>query len=154
VQGLSSVEQDDSRDQLDGGEEISSEFVVARGDSSVMLDFVEEPLDEIALGVEREVTIALDLAVSFWRDHWSDCPPIEGVDQLIGVVSLVGNERTRIGIFEQRLRAIQVMVLPWRQHQVARITQGIDERVNFGGQSSTRSADRLRTVFFRAPALC
>jgi hypothetical protein len=29
---LSSVEQDDSRDQRDGGEKISSEFVVARGD--------------------------------------------------------------------------------------------------------------------------
>jgi hypothetical protein len=46
------------------------------------------------------------------------------------------------------------MVLPWRQHQIARITQGIDERVDFGGQSPTRSADRLRAVFFRAPALC
>ena len=42
VRACLSVEQDDSRDQLDGGENISSEFVVARGDSSVMLDFVEE----------------------------------------------------------------------------------------------------------------
>jgi len=47
-----------------------------------------------------------------------------------------------------------LMVLPWCQHQAARITQGIDERVDFGGQSSARSADRLRAVFFRAPALC
>jgi hypothetical protein len=46
------------------------------------------------------------------------------------------------------------MVLPWRQHQVARISQGIDERVDFSGQSSARSANRLRAVFFRAPALC
>ncbi len=119
-----------------------------------MLDFVEEPLDEISLAIEREITIALHLAVGFWRDHWSDCPLIECVDQRIGVVSLVAEERMRIGIFEQRLRASQVMVLPWRQHQVARITQGIDKRVDFGGQSSARSADRLRAVFFRAPALC
>jgi hypothetical protein len=46
------------------------------------------------------------------------------------------------------------MVLPWSQHQVTGITQGIDERVDFGGQSSARSADRLRAIFFRAPALC
>jgi hypothetical protein len=46
------------------------------------------------------------------------------------------------------------MFLPWRQHQVTGITQGIDERVDFGGQSSARLADRLRAVFFRAPALC
>ena len=96
----------------------------------------------------------LHLTVFLWWDHWSDCPLIECVDQRIGVVSLVADERTRIGIFEQRLRASQVMVLPWRQHQVARITQGIDERVDFGGQSSARSADGLRAVFFRAPALC
>ena len=35
-----------------------------------------------------------------------------------------------------------------------RQAQGVDERVNFGGQSTARSADRLRAVFFRAPALC
>ena len=131
-----------------------SEFIIARGDGPIMLDFVEESLDEIALAIEREITIALHLAVGFWRDHWSDCPLIECVDQRIGVVSFVAEKRTRIGIFEQRVRASQVMVLPWRQHQVARITQGIYERVDFGGQSSARSADRLRAVFFRAPALC
>jgi hypothetical protein len=77
-----------------------SEFVVARGDSSVMLDFVEEPLDEITLAVEREITVAIHLAAGFWRDHWSNCPPVECVDQRICVVGLVANESTRIGIFE------------------------------------------------------
>ena len=119
-----------------------------------MLDFVEEPLDEISLAVEREITIAFHLAVGFWRDHWSDRPLIEHVDQRISVVCFVAEERTGIGIFDQRLRASQVVALPWRQHHVARITQGIDERVDFGGQSSTRPANRLRAVFFRAPALC
>ena len=119
-----------------------------------MLDLVEEALDKIALAIEHEVAIALHVAVGFWRDHRSDCTLVEGVDQRIGVVSLVADERTRLGIFEQRLRASQVMVLPWSQHQVTGITQSIDERVDFGGQSSARSADRLRAIFFRAPALC
>jgi hypothetical protein len=119
-----------------------------------VLDFVEEALDEIALAIEREITIALYLAVGLWRDHWSDCPLIERFDQRIGVVSLIADERTWIGILEQRLRASQVMVLPWRQHQAERIAQGIDERMDFGGQSSARSADGLRAVFFCAPALC
>jgi hypothetical protein len=34
------------------------------------------------------------------------------------------------------------------------IAQGVDEGVDFGGQSATRSADGLFAVFFRAPALC
>jgi hypothetical protein len=46
------------------------------------------------------------------------------------------------------------MVLARRQHEVDRITQRVDKRVDFGGQSSARSSDGLRAVFFRAPALC
>jgi len=53
-QGLSSFEQDDSSDQLDGGKKISSEFFIARGNGPVVLDFVEETLDEIVLAIERE----------------------------------------------------------------------------------------------------
>jgi hypothetical protein len=46
------------------------------------------------------------------------------------------------------------MILPRRQHQFDRISQGINERMDFGGQSAAGSPDGLRTVFFRAPALC
>ena len=139
---------------MDGGKKISSEFIIPRGDGSIVLDFVEKPLDEVALAIEREITITLHLAVCLWGDHWKDCPLIERADQRIGVVSFVADDRARVGVFEQRLRAGQVMVLSWRQHQVDRIAQGVDERVDFGGQSSARFADGLRAVFFRAPALC
>jgi len=44
--------------------------------------------------------------------------------------------------------------LPGRKHQLDGIAQGIDERVDFGGQSAARAPDRLLAVFFRAPALC
>jgi hypothetical protein len=44
--------------------------------------------------------------------------------------------------------------LTWREHQVDGIAECIDERIDFGGQSATRSTDRLLAVFFRAPALC
>jgi hypothetical protein len=46
------------------------------------------------------------------------------------------------------------VVLSWRKHQLDGIAQRIDERVNLGAQSAARAADRLRTVFFAAPALC
>ena len=65
-----------------------------------MLDFVEEALDEIALAIKHEITVARHLAVGLWRDHWNDGPPIEAVDQRIGVVSLVADEGARISRFE------------------------------------------------------
>jgi hypothetical protein len=44
--------------------------------------------------------------------------------------------------------------LPGCEHQLDGIAKGIDERVDFGRQSTAGSADRLFAVFFRAPALC
>ena len=44
------------RDKLNSGEEVSCEFIVSCGDCPEMFEFVEEALDEVALGVEREVS--------------------------------------------------------------------------------------------------
>ncbi len=71
-----------------------------------------------------------------------------------GVVDPRPGGHVWIGVVDQRFRASKIMSLAWREHQRDGIAQGIDERVNFGGQSTARSADRLRAVFFRAPALC
>jgi hypothetical protein len=60
----------------------------------------------------------------------------------------------RIGSFEQRLRASQIMGLTRREHHIDGIAERIDEDVNFGAQSAAGSTDRLLAVFFRAPALC
>ena len=54
----------------------------------------------------------------------------------------------------KRLGASQIVILARAEHHLDRIAEGIDERVNFGGQSAAGSADGLRAVFFWAPALC
>ena len=154
ARALSSVEQDDSAGELDAGEEISGEFVVARGDGPKVLEFVEEALDEIAFAIEREIASSRGLAVGLWGNHRGDLAPVERVDQRISVVSLVADQGLRIGAIDQRLRASQIVGLPWREHHIDRIAERIDQDVDFGGQSAARSADRLRAVFFRAPALC
>jgi DDE superfamily endonuclease len=64
------------------------------------------------LPIERKIEIALHLAVGFWRDHRGDCALLECVDQRIGVVSLVADERARIGIFKQRFHRIAFHYTP------------------------------------------
>jgi hypothetical protein len=44
--------------------------------------------------------------------------------------------------------------LPRCEPDIDGIAEGIDQDVDFGGQSAARPADRLLAVFFRAPALC
>jgi hypothetical protein len=62
-----SVKQDDSADEMYGGEEISREFVVARCDGSEMLDRVEEPFNQITFVIECEIATALDEPVDLGR---------------------------------------------------------------------------------------
>ena len=92
--------------ELNCGEKISGELVVAGGDCAKVLKFVEEALDEIAFAVEREIAIPRGLAIGLWGNHRSDPPSGEGFDQRIGVVSLVADQGLRIDAVDQRLRAM------------------------------------------------
>jgi hypothetical protein len=136
------------------GKEISCELVISCGDGAKVLEFVEEALDEVAFAIEREVAMPRRFAIGFWGNHRGDASLRERVRQRIGVVSLVAKQGTRIDTVDQLLCASQIVGLPRRKHQFDRIAQGIDERMDFGRQSSAGSADRLFAVFFRAPALC
>jgi hypothetical protein len=102
---VSSVEQDHSAGELQAGEEISGQFIVARGDGTKVLEFVEEAFDEVALAIEREITIARRLAVSFGGNHRGDIAPFERGDEGIGVERLVAEQRPWIDTFQQRFRA-------------------------------------------------
>ena len=139
---------------MDASEKISGELVVTRRDGAKVLQFIEESLDEIALAVEDEVTRRRCLTIGFGRDHRIDVSLGKSVAERIGVVCLVSDQRLWFDCFEQRLRASQIVNLTWREHHIDGIAERIDEDVNFGGQSTTGSADGLFAIFFRAPALC
>ena len=139
---------------MNSSEEISSEFVVACGNGTKVREFVKEALDEIAFAIEREVAIPRGLAIGLWGNHGGDLSPVESVDQRISVVGLVADQGPRIGAIDQRLGTSQIVGLPRREQQCDGVAQGIDERVDLGGQSAAGSANRLFAVFFRAPALC
>jgi hypothetical protein len=119
-----------------------------------VFESIEEAFDEVAFAVEREIARSRGLAVGLGRNDRSNSSLGEGVDERVGVVRLVAKQCVWIGVVDQRLGASKIMSLAWREHQRDGIAQGIDKRVNFGGQSTARSADRLRAIFFRAPALC
>ena len=87
------VEQDHGAGELDAGEEICGEFVIAGGDGTKVLEFVEEALDEVALAIEHEITTARHLAVGLGRDQRRDVAPFECVNEGVGVEGLVAKHR-------------------------------------------------------------
>jgi hypothetical protein len=78
----------------------------------------------------------------------SDRSIVEGGDEGVGVERLVGDQSARRDGFDQRFGTSQIVILAGAEHHLDGIAEGIDERVNFGGQSAAGSADGLRTVFF------
>jgi len=119
-----------------------------------MFEHVEETFDEIAFAVEGEIARARGFSVGLGWDDWGDRSIAEGGDEGVGVEGLVGDQSAGIDGFDQRFGASEIVILAWAEHHRDRIAEGVDERVNLGGQSAAGSADGLRAVFFWAPALC
>jgi hypothetical protein len=92
-------------------QEISGGFLVACCDGSKVLDGVEETLDQVAFAIEREVAGALDGAVRFGRDHHLDGARCQGRDEMVGVVSVVGEQGCGLDLRQQRIGLCDVMDL-------------------------------------------
>ena len=137
--------------ELNAGEEISGEFVVARGDGPKVLEFVEEALDEIAFAVEREIAISRGLAVGLWRNDGDDLALVERIDQRISIVSLV----CRSGPADRRHRSMALRKpdrgLARREHHLDRIAEGIDEHDGFWWSIRRAIGRSLARRFFSSP---
>ena len=139
---------------MDTGEKISGEFVIACRDGAKVLEFVEEALDEIALAIKGKIAGQRLRAAGMGRNHRGDLSLGEGLDKAVGIVCLIGDEGPGMRVLEQRLAARKIVGLSWSENELKRIAEGIDKGVNFRAQSAAGSTDRLRAVFFGAPALC
>ena len=76
-------------------------------------------------------------------------------DQRIGIVALVGSDRLRAGgLFQQceRLRDVGLLGACYRERD--RVAERVRNSMDFTAESAARAAQRLRTVFFLAPAAC
>jgi hypothetical protein len=152
---VSSVEPEQYANHRHRGQKRIGEFVVASGDGSVLLEFTEEPLDEIALAIEGEIGFTRLAAIGFGRDDGRDAALLQRLDQRIAVIALVGKEGFGLDMIEQRHRLCDVGRLARRQRQRHGIAERIDDGVDFGRQAAAGSADGLvPAVFFWAPALC
>ena len=79
---------------------------------------------------------------------WDNCSIVEGGDEGVGIERLIGDQSAGVDGSDQRFGASQIVILARAEHHLDRVAEGIDERVNFGGQSAAGSANGLRTVFF------
>ena len=73
----------------------------------------------------------------------------------IGVIALVGQERSGLDLVEQRYGLADIGDMAGRERQRHRVAERIDNGVDLGRQPTAGSADGLAlAIFFWAPALC
>lgn len=153
---MSSIEPDDRSDEIDGGEEVFCGFFVPGRDGTELLDFGEEILNQMARLVDISVDVARQSAV---RPGWDDrCFAGSGQgckDPCIGIECFVGYQHVSLHRWQKSVGTRQIMGLSAGQMEADRVAQRIDQGMDLGTQSATRSPDRFIVAgFFFAPALC
>ena len=140
---------------MESSEIVAGSLFITRGDAAKVLDGIEEPLDEIALVVERKIAVPFDLAVRFGRDHRFDGARFQAFDEDIAVVSLVPEERCGLDLSRERFGLSDVVCLSSSQTEHEGISQAVDDGMDFRRQAAARAAYGLVLApFLRAPALC
>ena len=120
-----------------------------------MFEFVEEALDEVALAVALQIDGSDDPNVALAGDV-GGCPQRgEEVDDRAGAVAAVGDRLASWAqAVDQAWQSGFVGGLPRGQQQSNRQTHGIDDGVDFGAQSATRTANGVILAPFFPPAAC
>jgi hypothetical protein len=140
---------------MEGGEEISGGFVVARGDGSELFEFAEEVLDQVARFVELAVKLVrCRSVVPGWDDGGFAGGGERPDNAMIGVKGLVGDHQIGLHLRQQRIGAVEVVGLPPGQQKPQRIAERVDQRVDFCAQPAAAAANRLIIVFFWGRRRC
>jgi hypothetical protein len=99
-----------------------------------VFDFVEEPLDEIALAIECEVAKPMNKPVRLGRNDGNCTVCCDQFHNGIAVVTLVGQHIACANIFQQWLGLGAVGDIAGCQDQANGIAQRIAQGVEFCGQ--------------------
>ena len=120
-----------------------------------MFDYIEKPFDEIALAIQREVTLTLDLAIGFRRDGHLNAALFETFDIAVGIIAFVAEERPGLDPGGQRLGLLDVMNLTAGKAEHERVAQSIDNRMDFRRKGSPELAEgppRERPMAWSVPS--
>jgi hypothetical protein len=119
-----------------------------------MFKLAEEALDQIALSVDALVDRTVDDPLSCRRDMGFGAAGSDQIEERIGIVTSIGDDVAAFEAFEQEGCGAQVMGLAGGQHEPHWQPIFIDQGVDFGAQSSTRTTDGVIFAPFFPPAAC
>ena len=127
----------------------SGSGVVSGGDGTEMLEFVEEPFDQITPAIEPFVEGRQVHPVRHKSDVGSGATRGKVLTQGVAVVGAVGQQNIATAeCAEHILRATSVMGLAFGELEDDWQTAGVNERVDFRRQPTARTAHATGSRFF------
>ena len=119
-----------------------------------MFELAEEAFDQVALAIDALVDRAVDEALSGRGDVGFGPALPDQVEERICVVATIGDDVAAFQAIEQNRRCTQVMGLSGCQHEPDRQAVLIDQSIDLGAQSSTRTTNGVIFAPFFPPAAC
>lgn len=130
-------------------------LVEAGCDASELFELAEEAFDEVATSVEVTIDRALKLDAALGRDMGLATRISNEVDDGAAVVTTVSDERLGRRQSGQKVwHGGLVRRLPWGDQQPDRQSVLIDDGMDLGAQSATRTANGVIRTPFLPPAAC
>ena len=134
---------------------MSSELLIARGDTAELLELIKESLDEVTGLITVMIIVAWRFSIRARRNNRFGRVGLNLLHQGITVIAFIGNDGLGIGRHgQQGVGLTHVGLFSARQGESDRVAQRINEAVNLGAETARRAAQSLRAVFFLAPASC
>lgn len=152
---LINTEPQSHRGELDHGEEVFGQFVVAGGNPAEVLQLGEEALDQVPLAVEPSAEVRFCSAVGLWRDVGERPFLAERRPDAIRVVGLVRqHDCPSANMIEQTVGGLAIMALPGGQAQPDRAALPVDDRVDFGREATSGATETMISIPLFAVAAC
>ena len=119
-----------------------------------MFEFAEEALHQVSLPIDAFVDRTVDDALTGRRNVGFGAAFSDQVKERVGVVATIGDDVSALETFEQERCRTQVMGLAGGQHETDRQAVLVDQSIDLGAQSSTRTTDGVIFTPFFPPAAC
>jgi hypothetical protein len=120
-----------------GAEIAGCGLLKAHGQGTESLELVEEDLDQVALGVGLLVQPRLTVAGGVGTDDGLHTASSHRAPNRVGIVARVGDHRFAFRVLEELFGDRGLVLLPGRDLDVERTPVRIDDRVDFGRESTT-----------------
>ena len=138
--------------------EMSQVFFISSSNSSVVLQFKKEILDQMPVFIQKLIIFSRFFGIPAARNHWNPSLAVNRFYEFFTVVTLVCKDITVLQIegHHQFFSRFVITDLTACQINFNRITQRIDYGVDLGGISTSRTTNSLlfRPPFPPAPCWC